>query len=223
MKEIVLIPSFEPNHKLIELVETIDLKRFDIIVVNDGSSNKYDKVFEKIKNKVHLISYHTNRGKGYALKTGLTYIKNYYQDNYLVVTIDSDGQHKTVDAIKLCDYVKTNPHTLVLGMRKRNNNTPLRSKIGNVITKFVYEMVTNYNIYDTQTGLRCFTDELTDFLLSIKGNRFEYEMNVLLYASKNDIKIHEIEINTIYYNKNKESHFKTFFNVLIADDSIRDT
>ena len=210
MKEVILIPSYEPNEKLIELIKTIDLKRFDVIVVDDGSGKKYQNIFNKIKNQVYLISYAKNQGKGHALKEGLRYIKEKYSKDYIVITMDSDGQHKISDAIKLSDYIKKYPDTLVLGMRKRNDNTPLRSTIGNGITKVVYTLTTGVNIYDTQTGLRCFSNCLIDFLLCIPGERFEYEMNCLLEASKMGIKLHEIEIETIYMDNNRGTHFKAW-------------
>ncbi len=209
MKEVILIPSYEPDNKLIDLINSIDKERFDIIVVNDGSNICFDKIFNKIKKKVQLISYKTNMGKGYALKKGIEYIKNKYNKDYIVITMDSDGQHKIEDAIKLSEYVKNNLYTYTLGMRKRGANTPIRSKIGNKITKGIFHLVTGINIYDTQTGLRCFSYKLTDFMLNVEGNRFEYEMNLLLESSKNNIKLHEIEIETIYHDKNKGTHFKT--------------
>ena len=209
MKEIILIPSYEPDKKLIELISTINRVRFDIVVVDDGSGKKYQKIFDEIKDKVHLISYDTNMGKGYALKEGIKYIKNTYLKDYIVITMDSDGQHKIGDAIKLSEYCEKNQRTLVLGMRKRGEKTPLRSKIGNVVTKIIYSLVTGVNVYDTQTGLRAFSYKLTDFLLNVPGNRFEYEMNELLLSSKNGVRLHEIEIETIYYKNNKGTHFKT--------------
>lgn len=209
MKEVILIPSYEPDKKLISLIETINRNRFDIIVVDDGSGKKYQDIFQKICNKVYLISYEPNMGKGHALKKGLSYIKEKYQKDYLVITMDSDGQHTIGDAIKLSNYAKEHLNTYVLGMRKRNSNTPLRSKIGNRITKFVYHITTGVNIYDTQTGLRCFSNTLTEFLLNTPGERFEYEMNALLSSPKNGIKLHEIEIETIYMDNNKGTHFKT--------------
>lgn len=209
MKEVILIPSYEPDEKLISLIETINRNRFDIIVVDDGSGKKYQDIFQKIRDKVYLISYEPNMGKGHALKRGLSYIKEKYQKDYLVITMDSDGQHTIGDAIKLSNYAKEHLNTYVLGMRKRNSNTPLRSKIGNRITKFVYHITTGVNIYDTQTGLRCFSNTLTEFLLNTPGERFEYEMNALLSSPKNGIKLHEIEIETIYMDNNKGTHFKT--------------
>ena len=209
MKEVILIPSYEPDNRLVDLIDKIDRERFDIVVVNDGSNKEYNKIFDKIKDKVHLISYQDNQGKGYALKKGISYIKDKYQKDYLIVTMDSDGQHTIEDAIKLCEYTKTHLNTYVLGMRKRNEKTPLRSRLGNSITKFVYSVVTHIDLYDTQTGLRAFTYNLTNFMLNVPGNRFEYEINALLLSPKNGINLHEIKIETIYIDNNKGTHFKT--------------
>lgn len=123
--------------------------------------------------------------------------------------MDSDGQHKVSDAIKLCDYTEKHPKELVLGSRKRDENVPLRSYLGNTITRSVYRMVTKTDIYDTQTGLRCFTDQLIDYMLEVPGNRYEYEMNVLLESNRYNIEIKEITIETIYIDNNSKSHFNT--------------
>ncbi|MEE3343826.1 MAG: bifunctional glycosyltransferase family 2/GtrA family protein [Bacilli bacterium] len=209
MHRIALIPSYEPDNKLIKIVKDLLENNFKVVVVNDGSNKDYDKIFNKVKELTKVLEYDTNQGKGYALKYGMQYIKDNY-DKYIVVTMDSDGQHTVKDATKLCNYVEENPNEFVIGKRIRGKNTPLRSKIGNSITMLVYKLVTGVSIYDTQTGLRCFSNQLMDFSLNVKGNRFEYEMNVLLEAPLNNIKITEIEIETIYYkDNNKKSHFNT--------------
>ncbi len=208
MKKIILIPSYEPDDKLIELVNKLKENKLDIVVVNDGSGKEYDNIFNKIKKKSKVISYETNKGKGYALKIGLEYIKETYNE-YIVVTMDSDGQHSVKDAIKLSNYAEKHLNELVIGKRIRSEKTPLRSKIGNGITMLVYRLSTGVKVYDTQTGLRAFSNNLMDFMLGVEGNRYEYEMNVLLLAPSNDIKIKEIEIETIYIENNKASHFNT--------------
>lgn len=208
MTKVILIPSYEPDDKLIKLVDELKKNKLNVVVVNDGSSKEYDSIFNKIKKKVKVISYDTNQGKGYALKIGLEYIKENYK-NYVVVTMDSDGQHSVKDAIKLSNYAEKHPNELVIGKRIRSEKTPLRSKLGNCITMFIYRLSTGVKVYDTQTGLRAFTNELMDFMQNVEGNRYEYEMNVLLYAPSNDIKIKEIEIETIYIENNEGSHFNT--------------
>lgn len=207
MKYIVLIPAYEPDNKLIELLMTIP-KNIDVIVVNDGSNNNYNDIFNKAKKNAHILSYENNMGKGYAIKTGLSYIKDNYK-NYVVVTMDCDLQHKINDAISLCDYAKEHTDTLVLGKRKWDKTMPIRSRIGNTITRFIFYKKTGLNIYDTQTGLRAFSNKLTNYMLNVKGNRYEYEMNVLLNLKNSDINYYEIPIETIYINNNKNSHFDT--------------
>ena len=179
MKKIALIPAYEPDEKLINLVNELKDNKYEIIVVNDGSNKNFDYIFDKIKNKVHLISYKVNKGKGYALKKGINYIKDNYKE-YICITIDSDGQHKVSDANKLYEYNLNNLDTLVFGKRIRNKDVPLRSKIGNSITRLIFKLIAKNDIYDTQTGLRSFSNQLEDYMLNINGDRYEYEMNALL-------------------------------------------
>lgn len=209
MKKVILIPSYEPDDKLIKLIDELKKNKLDVIVVNDGSGKEYDSIFNSINKKVKVISYEKNKGKGYALKTGLEYIRENYKE-YIVITMDSDGQHSVKDAIKLGNYAEKHLNELVIGKRIRSKKTPLRSKIGNIITMLVYRLSTGVKVYDTQTGLRAFSHELMDFMQNVDGNRYEYEMNVLLYAPSNNIKIKEIEIETIYIENNEGSHFNTF-------------
>lgn len=205
MKFIILIPAYEPNYELLNLLNEINNK-YTTIIVNDGSNKSYDNIFKSAKKYAHVISYEKNMGKGYAIKTGLNYIKNTF-DNYIVVTMDADGQHKLTDAINLCKYVEKNKKTLALGRRSWNKSTPLKSRIGNSITRNIFKNATGLSIYDTQTGLRAFSYKLNDYMLSIDGNRYEYEMNVLLNLKNNNILFKEIKIDTIYIDNNKSSHF----------------
>lgn len=209
MKRIILIPAYEPDSILIELINKINKHKFDIVVVDDGSGKNYDSIFNKIERKCKLIRYDTNQGKGHALKVGYQYIRSNYLENYIVVTMDSDGQHTIEDAEKLASYVEEHPNCLVLGKRIRDKKVPLRSKIGNGITRFVYDIVTGLNVYDTQTGLRAFSYQLMDTSINVEGERFEYEMNILLHFAKMRIPIKEIPIKTIYIEKNQKSHFHT--------------
>lgn len=209
-KCVVLIPAFEPKGYLIDLVKKITNTDCDIVIVNDGSSAEYNDVFKECEKYTHVISYNENKGKGYALKTGLEYIKEKYVDNYFVITMDADGQHTIDDALKLCDLCKKHSNALIIGKRIRIKNVPLRSRIGNDITAFVFKLKTGRYVYDTQSGLRVFSYKLIEDMLSVDGDRYEYEMNVLLWCIKNKIPIKESEISTIYLDNNSDSHFNVF-------------
>ncbi len=206
MKYVALIPSYEPDERLIKIIDDLINNNFEVVLVNDGSSKSYDKIFDGVNKKTHYLSYEGNHGKGYALKTGLKYISENYKE-CVVVTMDSDGQHTVKDAHNLCKIVENKDNTILLGKRIRSKNTPFKSRVGNGITKVFYRLSTGVNIYDTQTGLRAFKSDLIDFLLTIEGNRFEYEMNMLMMAPKKKIKLEEEVIETIYEDNNSGTHF----------------
>lgn len=209
-KFIALIPAYQPDDKLIELVKKLAKEKVEIIVVDDGSKSKCKNIFKEIESISHVIHHKTNKGKGRALKTGLEFIKKEYENNnYIVITLDCDGQHTIEDAKKLFEYNVKHPNTLVLGSRKFDKDVPLRSMLGNTITRYIYSMVTGTKIYDTQTGLRSFSNRLIEQMILITGERFEYEINVLLQMAKEKIPIKEIIIQTIYLDDNASSHFNT--------------
>ena len=96
-KRIVVIPAYEPDSRLINLVKKID-KSIDVVIVDDGSGNDYKEIFKEAKLYGKVISYDINHGKGYALKEAFKYIREQYIDNYIVVCMDCDGQHSVNDA-----------------------------------------------------------------------------------------------------------------------------
>ena len=211
MKIIALIPAYEPEENMLDLLENIKKDTdMDIVVVNDGSSDACKDIFSKAKELAKVLEHEVNKGKGRALKTGLNYINDNYRGEYIVVTMDADGQHTIEDALKICDLVKKSPDILVLGKRFFGEDVPLRSRFGNAMTRLVYKIATGVKVYDTQTGLRAFSYKLVPLMLEIKGERYEYEINVLMECSKNNIEIKEIDIATIYINNNSGSHFNVF-------------
>jgi len=208
-KKIALVPAYEPGPLLISLLEELTKSGFENVLVDDGSGSGYADIFEKASEKAVVLTHPENCGKGRALKTGLKYIHEHYGTDIVVVTVDADGQHRVEDALTLCLYAENNPDTLILGSRNLVGKVPLRSRIGNTVTRFVYRISTGLKVHDTQTGLRAFSSDLIPMLLDISGERYEYEMNVLLEFARNRIPILEEEIETIYIDNNSASHFDT--------------
>lgn len=206
-----LIPSYEPDERLYSLANRLREMNISVIIVNDGSSEKFQPIFDRLENTATVISYKENCGKGHALKTGFNYImQSNPTPDTVIVTLDSDGQHTPEDALRVADAAAENPSSLVLGVRKFGDNTPLRSKIGNSITRGVYYLSTGLRVSDTQTGLRAFGVKLLPWLLAKDGNRYDYEMNVLISCPAEGIPIFEVPIETVYFDRNKGSHFRTF-------------
>ncbi len=204
---IALIPAYEPDEALLKLLPQVQAAGFEIIIIDDGSGAEYAPLFEKAKSYAVILTHEINCGKGSALKTGFSYIYLHYKKPCTIVTIDADGQHDINDALAICAIAEAHPDTLVLGSRKLNGRVPVRSQFGNALTRMVYHLATGLKVQDTQTGLRAFSLEHLPLLMDIPGERYEYEMNVLLEYARKKIPIQEHEIETIYINNNASSHF----------------
>jgi putative flippase GtrA len=161
------------------------------------------------------LSHETNHGKGAALKTAFAYIIEHLPDDDGVVCADCDGQHSWEDIQRMAEALPSHQNTILLGSREFVGKVPLKSLIGNTITRSVFSIVSGYKINDTQTGLRGFSNDMLSWLLQINGKRYEYEMNQLLEAKSAGYMVSSIPIKTIYENNNKGSHFHPIY------DSIR--
>lgn len=208
---VAIIPSLNPDQKLINYVqELIKIGFKKIIVVNDGSAKKYDKYFSKLEKEPECIvlNHKVNQGKGRALKTAF----NYYLDNFSnydgVITADSDGQHSAKDTYNVALELSKKEECIILGTRNFNEpHVPFRSKFGNKITTVIFKLLYGKTINDTQTGLRGLSNKAIEISLGLIGERFEYEINMLIKMVQEKIQIKEILIDTIYLNNNETSHF----------------
>lgn len=206
MGTVVLIPSYNPQDVLINLVRELHTGGMEVLVVNDGSSDEYKRIFDRVREYAEVIGYENNRGKGYALKTGIRHLAGKPGTDGFV-TADGDGQHSVCDIIKTARILESEK-TIVLGTRNLSKDIPRRSRIGNDMSKLTYTLVTGRYLSDNQSGLRGFTADMADWLLAVEGNHYEYEMNVLVKAALMGCPIIEVPIQTIYENNNSASHFK---------------
>lgn len=205
---IVVIPAYEPDEKLLHVVD--DLRRdtaYAIVVVDDGSSAAAQPVFAALPEDVTLLRHAENRGKGRALKTAYEYIAAHFPQTEGVVTVDADGQHLPADVMRVSEEWAAHPEALVLGSRRFTGDVPWRSRTGNAITRAVFRLSTGVAVFDTQTGLRAFAVSRIPMMLEMRGERYEYEINVLLYATRQRIPIREVTIETVYIADNASSHF----------------
>lgn len=212
---VVIIPAYEPTEDFIDYARKTAEYAAELVVVNDGSGNNYDYIFREIAaiEKVKYITYAENHGKGYALKEAFKYCAEAWGDNCVCVTADCDGQHDIEDIGRVAEETFANPDALVLGSRDFDlPNVPPRSKAGNTSIRRIFRFLYGLNLRDTQTGLRGFTVSLAKQFTSIRGNRFEFEMDMLICAKRNGNPVIEIPIRTIYPDDPKDhtSHYKSF-------------
>ena len=207
---VVIIPAYQPDEKLKNVVDALLEKTdFKIVVVNDGSSEECLPVFRSLmcSERVSVLTHEVNRGKGAALKTAFTYVYENLPGEDGVITADADGQHLPADILRVAEDFRQNPSALVTGARRFTGNVPFRSQAGNTITRFVFRISTGVKVYDTQTGLRAFAVSRIPEMVSLQGDRYEYEISQLLYCTKKDIPIREVTIETVYIEDNASTHF----------------
>ncbi|MBQ5762332.1 MAG: bifunctional glycosyltransferase family 2/GtrA family protein [Clostridia bacterium] len=219
MRYVVLIPAYNPGEKMIGFLKELKSSNLDVIVVDDGSKAESKYCFDYAKKCGYPVLTHpVNKGKGAALKTGFTYVVSEKLDYDYVITADCDGQHAIESIIDVANEgEKSGCEAMILGGRFRDggDKLPIKSNIGNSTTRVIFKLATGLSIHDTQTGLRAIPKSLYSKMITIKGDRYEYEMNMLLKINEWQVPFKEVSIKTIYFDNNKGSHYSPF------KDSIR--
>jgi putative flippase GtrA len=207
---IVLVPSFEPDARLVDLVHdlVVAAPSLHVLVVDDGSGPVHTHLFEAVAELGAVVVRHDlNRGKGRALKTGFHHAAALWPGED-VVCADSDGQHTPTDVLAVAERVAASRTAMVLGARQFTGPVPSRSRMGNGLTRRLFFLTTGIDLTDTQTGLRAYPAEMLGWLCEVEGERFEYELELLLRARDAGHTIVEVPISTVYVDDNASSHFR---------------
>ena len=220
----MIIPAYRPPSDLPGRVRNLlSLGFLSVIVVDDGSGKKYEKTFEKVGKipGVTLLTHIKNKGKGCALKTAFKFCRNKYFGKYIFVTSDCDGQHTEIDCMRVAISAMSSGD-IVFGVRDfGGRDIPVHSRVGNRLTGFLYRQIYGSGLSDTQTGLRAFAYSHLAELCEIPGERFEYEMNVLIHFAKKGVFPREIPIRTVYETHAGKKKTADNSNFRILSDTFR--
>ena len=210
-KILVVIPSLDPDDRLLEVIRGVQEKGFtDILLVDDGSAPENQHYFDEgAALGCEVLHHGVNKGKGRALKTAFEWFMQNRPDAAGVVTIDGDNQHLPKDIAACVDVMfAQEKDVLVLGVRDFNlPHVPPKSRFGNKLTSSVFRLFCGLKVSDTQTGLRVFPRGIIPKMIEVSGERFEYETNMLLVCKQADIPLVEQTIETVYINANETTHF----------------
>lgn len=210
----LLIPAYNPTTTLVNIVcGAHDAFGLGVVVVNDGSDTP--SIFNELESirlpRLKIIHHQTNLGKGAALKTGFRSLQAFSAEEIKgIVTADADGQHSIEDILEIGRKGANNPESFVIGARSLDSNVPIRSLVGNAITKYIFWMYTGKKINDTQSGLRFLPASFLVHCQAIEQERYDFELTVLIEATRQDLNILESPIETIYEKGNIGSHFRPF-------------
>ncbi len=220
MNVAIIIPALNPDERLIAYVSELqNAGQNHIIVVDDGSSSGKRPVFFRLHEMgCTVLRNAVNLGKGRTLKNTFNYCltcSDFQTENDPekriggVITVDSDGQHTVADVLEIQKALSENADSLVLGVRDfGKDNVPAKSAFGNKMTREAIRLLYGGNITDTQTGLRGISFQLLPLYLDLYGERFEYETNMLIESLRKKVPVKQIEIQTVYENENKGTHFR---------------
>ena len=205
-KLLLIIPAYNEEDNIVRVVGKLRemYEQYDYIIINDGSSDSTSALCHKMGYRV--VDLPVNNGLDGAFQTGMKYALQHGYD--YAMQFDADGQHLIADTCHVTDAARRHPSTLIIGSRRLKQNAPFRSKSGNFITRIFLHALTPVSIYDTQSGLRSFTHDLIPLLTEIEGERYEYEMRMLIDVNRRGIPIKEIPIEAVYIGSNNTSHFR---------------
>ena len=226
MKIYIIIASKNCNLKFFKIIKKIckDLSFYRLIIINDGSNIKSIKILSEVKKidtRIKLLTNKKNIGQGGSIKKAIKSIPNL--ENSKILTMDDDGQHHINDVKKIIFKSEKvlDKNFVCFGVRNfKIKNTPLKSFIGNHISRFIYYAITRNELRDTQTGLRMYSSHLAKRFLKIQNNGFDFHNIMNFYLAKSNIKIKQINIRTIYFEKNKLTKFKSLKDSLLILRSV---
>lgn len=207
----IVLPSLDPNAKFISVVDGLLEAGFrHIVIVDDGSAPENRKWFEQAAAHpaCHVLHHEVNRGKGRALKTAFSYVREHLPFLQGVVTIDGDGQHLLPDIIACGERMLREGDKVVIGCRDFDQpGVPPRSVAGNKTTSRMFRLFYGIRLSDTQTGLRAIPASCLERFCAISGERFEYETNMLLQMKRMGVGFVEQPIATVYDPEDYSSHY----------------
>ena len=205
----VVIPTYNNQRTLKEVIDGVLIYTKNLIVVNDGSTDDTKDILSKYPEVIQL-HLEKNKGKGNALRQGFKLATDLgYR---FAITIDSDGQHYPED---IPDFVKTleqenNENLLLIGARNMTQDgIPKKSSFGNNFSNFWYKVETGIKLSDTQSGYRLYPIHFLDNL-KFYTRKFEFEIEVIVRAAWNGITVKNIPIQVHYDLEDRVSHFRPF-------------
>lgn len=194
MKICVVIPAYNEEVAIGNLVKELKALGIDVIVINDGSTDKTEIIARE--NGAKVFGWKKNMGKGVALRCGFRLAKDSDYDG--VVTMDADGQHKAEDIIKFIEAASCSNADMIIGNRMTNvYKMPHIRQLVNGVMSCILSRIIHQRIPDSQCGYRFVRrDALAKMHLS--SCNYEIESELLLEAARQGMRVLSIPILTIY-------------------------
>lgn len=211
-KVTVIMPSLFPNEKTLHVITRLREEGFDdILLIDDGGCADSPDFFERAAACGCEVLHHGKCcGRGAALRTGFRYFLNTRRDRLGVVTVDSDGQHRAEDAAKCARLMLEKGNSLVIGRRDLSDRSIARhSRYSGRVTSLMMLLFCGLRLKDPQSGLRAIPRQYLDFFCGIGGDRYDYEIHILLECKSRSIPVCETDIRADYSDADRTSYYRS--------------
>jgi len=211
MKTVAIVPGYNPGHKARDVLEKIKRYVTAIVYIDDGSTDNSLKLVKQVPG-IRVLTHSENKGKGWALKTGIDYVLRNKPADFAVF-IDSDGQHNPADIMKLQKAQGKSDADIVIGgrMSDRRDMPPLR-QFSNKLSSSLISLAARQRISDSQSGFRLVRREVLEEIPWHPG-RYEAETDFIIRAARQKFRIVTTKIETIYSDDIK-SYYNNFKDTL---------
>jgi len=210
----VIVPTYNHAATLGRVISDIRIDGYDVLVVNDGSTDDTHLVLEQLQQEalseeMHLfvISYPKNRGKGYALRLAINKLNELgYQYG---ISMDADGQHLVKDILSFTQDIDLYPNALMVGARGlKHDRMPKKNTFANRFSNFWFALQTGRLLPDTQSGFRLYPIQKISKMRFLT-RRYEWELEVLVRAAWAGVPL-VTKLISVYYPPENErvSHFR---------------
>jgi glycosyltransferase involved in cell wall biosynthesis len=206
-KTLIVIPTYNNETTLTQLIEDVLKQTPHVLVVNDGATDSTKDILLSFSTKIVALENEKNKGKGYSIKRGFDYALSHGFE--YVITLDSDGQHFAEDIPLFINDIIKNGDALIVGARDMESaNVPGKSSFGYRFSNFWYWAETGEKLEDTQSGYRLYPVKRMR-KIHFYTNRFEFEVEVLIRSQWRGISVKTIPVQIFYAEEGKRiSHFK---------------
>jgi glycosyltransferase involved in cell wall biosynthesis len=194
----VILPAYNEATRIQPVIEEIARKGYNMVIVNDGSSDNTLEVVTESKRKfpdqIHIFSLMINMGVGVATQTGFDAVLK-FNPKY-IVSMDSDGQHSPDDLDNVIEPLVTGKAQAVIGVRPLKDMPFTRNfanQVMNILTRIFYRV----NVSDSQTGFRALTLDALN-MIEINARGYLISSEFIREVNDNNIPFVEVPIQTIY-------------------------
>ena len=222
MQIAVVIPAYNEERSIVDVVKRALHQAAQVIVVDDGSSDKTLELLEKLaadkqeSSELIVLSNKNNMGKAASLWKGMQYAQKSGVD--AVISLDADGQHCPEDIPRFIKTAELHPDTIIIGARLADKKSiPARRYYANKFANFWLSWAAGYIIDDSQSGFRLYPSKLISQINpdTQRAKSFVFESEILIDAAQVGIKSIPIKIEAIYNPDARPSHFRGVTDILL--------